>query len=68
MPSPGSYAVDGRDGRVGLVVGQQGPLVQLRAPGGGPAWTCPPHLLRTAPPSAVLVARLRERNWESRIP
>ncbi|MER0482001.1 hypothetical protein ABR737_27325 [Streptomyces sp. Edi2] len=65
--SSGSYAVDGRDGRVGRVVGHQGPLVQLREPGGGRPWACPPHLLRPAPPSAVLAARLRELNWESRM-
>lgn len=72
MPVPGSYAMDGRDGRVGLVIGviggQEGPLVQLRPPGGGVPWDCPPHALCAAPPSAVLVARVRELNWQSRMP
>ncbi|MGW7576734.1 hypothetical protein [Streptomyces sp. NPDC054765] len=68
IPALGSYAVDGRDGRVGRVVGCEGPLMQLRPPGGGRPWDCPPHLLAAAPPSAVLAARVRERNWESRMP
>ncbi|MFG2531370.1 hypothetical protein [Streptomyces sp. NPDC048516] len=72
MPAPGSYAADGRDGRVGLVigvvVGHEGALVQLRPPGGGVPWDCPPHVLCAAPSSAVLAARVRELNWQSRMP
>lgn len=68
IPALGSYAVDGRDGRVGRVVGHEGACVQLRPPGGGRSWNCPPYLLRVAPPSAVLAARVRELNWQSRMP
>ncbi|MFE3886234.1 hypothetical protein ACWIG5_24315 [Streptomyces lydicus] len=76
MPVPGSFAVDGRDGRVGLVigvvvgvlVGNEGALVRLRPPGGGVSWDCPSDALRVAPPSAVLAARVRELNWQSRMP
>nr|WP_323139153.1 hypothetical protein [Streptomyces platensis] len=68
IPVPGSYAVDGRDGRVGLVIGHEGPFVQLRPPGGGVQWNCPPQALHDAPPSAVLAARVRELNWQSRMP
>ncbi|MFF3745256.1 hypothetical protein [Streptomyces kronopolitis] len=68
MPLPGSYAVDGRDGRIGLVMGHAGPFVRLRPPGGGAQWDCPPQLLEAAPPSAVLAARVRELNWQSRMP
>ncbi len=76
MPTPGSFAVDGRDGRVGLVVGvavgsvvgNEGALVRLRPPGGGMPWDCPAHALCAAPPSAVLAARVRELNWQSRMP
>lgn len=68
IPPPGSYAVDGRDGRVGRVMGCDGPFVRLRPPGGGPVWNCPPYELRAAPPSAVLAARVRELNWQSRMP
>ncbi|SEE55005.1 hypothetical protein SAMN05428954_2956 [Streptomyces sp. 2112.3] len=72
MPAPGSFAVDGRDGRVGVVVGlavgHEEAFVQLRPPGGGVLWVCPRHALRAAPPSAVLAARVRELNWQSRMP
>ncbi|WP_394816371.1 hypothetical protein [Streptomyces mooreae] len=72
MPMPGSFAVDGRDGRVGLVigvvVGNEGSLVRLRPPGGGAPWDCPSRALCAAPPSAVLAARVRELNWQSRMP
>ncbi|MEU6330531.1 hypothetical protein ABZ851_25125 [Streptomyces sp. NPDC047049] len=72
MPVPGSFAVDGRDGRVGVVVGltvgHEEAFVQLRPPGGGVLWVCPRHALRAAPPSAVLAARVRELNWQSRMP
>ncbi|WP_405840693.1 hypothetical protein OG528_22135 [Streptomyces platensis] len=67
-PVPGSYAVDGRDGRIGLVIGHAGSFVQLRPPGGGVQWNCPPQVLHDAPPSAVLAARVRELNWQSRMP
>lgn len=75
MPVPGSFAVDGRDGRVGVVVGlvigvvvgHEGALVRLRPPGGGVPWDCPCHALRAVPPSAVLAARVRELNWQSRM-
>ncbi|MGW6457543.1 hypothetical protein ACWF94_16765 [Streptomyces sp. NPDC055078] len=36
----GSYAVDIGTGRVGLVMGYEGPYVQLRPPGGGREWDC----------------------------
>ncbi|MGI5259621.1 hypothetical protein [Streptomyces angustmyceticus] len=76
MPTPGSFAVDGRDGRVGLVigvvvgsvVGNEGSWVRLRPPGGGALWDCPAHALCAASPSAVLAARVRELNWQSRMP
>jgi hypothetical protein len=68
IPARGSYAVDGRDGRIGKVVGHEGACVQLRPPGGGPAWDCPASALRAAGASALLVARVRELNRESRMP
>lgn len=68
IPAPGSYAVDGRDGRIGLVIGHEGPFVQLRPPGGGVPWHCPPRVLEAASRSAVLAARVRELNWQSRMP
>ncbi|MFJ4965772.1 hypothetical protein EES43_16020 [Streptomyces sp. ADI96-02] len=67
-PEPGSFAVDGRDGRVGRVVGRSGPLVRLRPPGGGPEWECPPEALRAATPGVVLRARVTEINREGQLP
>lgn len=68
VPEPGAFAVDTRDGRVGRVMGHVGPYVQLRAPGGGAEWDCPPHLLREAPPGLALRARVTEINREGRLP
>ncbi|GGU67526.1 hypothetical protein GCM10010211_36070 [Streptomyces albospinus] len=69
IPAAGSYAMDGRDGRIGRVSGHRGPFVQLRPPGGGAEWNCPPGLLRGVPRFAALAARLRDLNWQSsRIP
>ncbi|MEU1211896.1 hypothetical protein ACFYSH_00900 [Streptomyces sp. NPDC005791] len=67
-PAPGTFAMDGRDGRVGRVMGRVGPNVQLRPPGGGAEWDCPPEAVRPAPPGLVLRARVREINWEGRLP
>ncbi|MEV7301401.1 hypothetical protein [Streptomyces clavifer] len=68
MPKPGSFAMDVRDGRVGRVMGRVGPYVQLRPPGGGAEWDCPPEAVRVAPPGLVLRARVKEINREGRLP
>ncbi|CAD5963633.1 conserved protein of unknown function [Streptomyces sp. KY75] len=67
-PEPGSFAVDGRDGRVGRVMGRAGDDVRLRPPGGGPEWSCPPDVLRPAPPGVALRARVTEINREGQLP
>ncbi|MGC5343065.1 hypothetical protein ACPXCE_16065 [Streptomyces sp. DT24] len=67
-PAIGSYVVDSRDGRVGRVMGRVGPCVQLRPPGGGAEWDCPPEAVRVASPGLVLRARVRELNREGRLP
>ncbi len=67
-PEPGTYAVDVRDGRVGRVMGQVGTYVQLRPPGGGREWDCPPEDVRPAPPGEVLRVRVREINAAGRLP
>ncbi|MYR97991.1 MULTISPECIES: hypothetical protein [unclassified Streptomyces] len=69
-PGPGSFAVDGRDGRVGRVVGRAGAGedVRLRPPGGGPEWFCPADALLPAPPGVVLRARVTEINREGQLP
>jgi|UniRef100_A0AAU3HYX4 hypothetical protein len=62
------YAIDVRDGRLGQVMGREGGLVQLRPPGGGIEWDCPPEALAEAPPGEVLRARVRRLNAEGRLP
>ncbi|MEV6014889.1 hypothetical protein [Streptomyces sp. NPDC051997] len=44
----GSCAVDTRTGRVGVVMGHEGPYVQLRPLGGGREWDCVPEAVRRA--------------------
>lgn len=68
VPELGEYAVDSRDGRVGVVMGCVGTYVQLRPPGGGREWDCPPGDVRPALPGDVLRARVRERNAAGRLP
>ncbi|HEY9369727.1 hypothetical protein [Streptomyces sp.] len=64
----GAYVVDSRDGRVGRVMGRQGPYVQLRPPGGGLEWDCPAEALAPAAPRDVLRARVRAVNRDGRLP
>ncbi|MEU2156508.1 MULTISPECIES: hypothetical protein [unclassified Streptomyces] len=67
-PRRGDFAVDSRDGRIGRVMDADGPYVQLRPPGGGREWDCPPESLRSATPGEMLRARVREVNREGRLP
>lgn len=64
---PGEYVIDGRDGRVGEVVGHVGDYVQLRPPDGGRRWVCPDHALSPAPPGEVLRERVRLLNRRARL-
>ncbi|WP_436738216.1 hypothetical protein [Streptomyces sp. BBFR102] len=64
----GAFAVDVRDGRLGRVMGSEGPYIQLRPPGGGKEWDCPPRAVRAADRKEVLRAKVREINWEGRLP
>jgi len=41
-PPIGSYVVDTHTGKVGMVMGHEGPYVQLRALGGGKEWDVAP--------------------------
>ncbi|GGU31936.1 hypothetical protein [Streptomyces lavendofoliae] len=67
MSAP-EYVIDGRDGRIGEVMGRVGGYVQLRPPGGGREWDCPADDLTPAPPGEVLRARVRELNQRGRLP
>ncbi len=44
----GSYVVDTRTGKVGVVMGHEGPYVQLRPYGGGREWDAAPDAVREA--------------------
>lgn len=63
----GEYVIDGRSGRVGQVMGHVGGYVQLRPPGGGREWDCPPEVLSPAPPREVLRERVRQLNRQWRL-
>ncbi|NEY31583.1 hypothetical protein GTU99_05100 [Streptomyces sp. PRKS01-65] len=47
-PPVGSYVVDTRTGRLGIVMGHEGPYVQLRPYGGGREWDAEPSAVRHA--------------------
>jgi hypothetical protein len=47
----GSYVVDTRTGRAGVVMGHEGPYVQLRPYGGGREWDAAPDAVREATPA-----------------
>ncbi|MFC5724379.1 hypothetical protein ACFP1Z_29920 [Streptomyces gamaensis] len=49
----GVYVVDRRTGRLGQLMGKEGPYVQLRPLGGGREWDCLPRALRLAPPDEI---------------
>ncbi|MDF4253902.1 MULTISPECIES: hypothetical protein [Streptomyces] len=68
IPPAGAFAVDVRTGRVGQVMGREGPYVQLRPPGGGCEWDVPPDAVRPARVSEELRARVTDLNWQSRLP
>ncbi|MFE6283574.1 hypothetical protein [Streptomyces sp. NPDC057877] len=57
MKAPlGAYVIDIRTGRLGIVMGHEGPYVQLRPYGGGKEWDAEPGAVRLATPAE----RLRE--------
>ncbi|MFL4905804.1 hypothetical protein ACJ6WF_22180 [Streptomyces sp. MMS24-I2-30] len=46
LPEPGAFRVDNRTGRIGRVMGSEGPYVQLRPVRGGVEWDVPTNELR----------------------
>lgn len=65
-PPLGSYAVDTRTGRIGIVMGHEGPYVQLRPYGGGREWDAAPDAVRPATPAERLSAATAYANARSR--
>ncbi|MFE7855240.1 hypothetical protein [Streptomyces sp. NPDC057403] len=47
-PPVGTHVVDTGTGRIGIVMGHEGPYVQLRPYGGGREWDAEPGALRAA--------------------
>lgn len=65
-PPIGSYVVDTRTEKVGMVMGHEGPYVQLRPFGGGKEWDCEPESVRRATPAERLSAATAYANARSR--
>jgi hypothetical protein len=65
-PPVGSYVVDTRTGRVGIVMGHEGPYVQLRPYGGGREWDAEPDAVRRATQAERLTAATAYANARSR--
>ncbi|MEU9134940.1 hypothetical protein AB0D33_03035 [Streptomyces sp. NPDC048404] len=66
QPATGSCAVDTRSGRVGVVMGHEGPYVQLRPLGGGREWDCVPEAVRQATSAERISAATAYVNARSR--
>ncbi|MEV6129396.1 hypothetical protein AB0M05_21625 [Streptomyces violaceusniger] len=54
--------VDERTGAIGLVMGSEGPYLQLRPPQGGKEWDVPPDALREPTAAETLRAKVRVAN------
>ncbi|KUN05217.1 hypothetical protein AQI95_17220 [Streptomyces yokosukanensis] len=65
-PAVGSHVVDTHTGRLGIVMGYEGPYVQLRPYGGGREWDAEPKALRTATAAERLSAATAHANARSR--
>ncbi|MEU4109595.1 hypothetical protein ACGFYT_08875 [Streptomyces sp. NPDC048208] len=65
-PPLGSYAWDTGTNRVGVVMGHQGPYVQLRPLGGGREWDAAPDRVRAATPAERISAATAYANARSR--
>ncbi|MEU8029424.1 hypothetical protein [Streptomyces sp. NPDC049099] len=65
-PPIGSHAVDTASGRVGIVMGHEGPYIQLRPYGGGREWDAEPGAVRPATPAERISAETAYANARSR--
>ncbi|MEU6066026.1 MULTISPECIES: hypothetical protein [Streptomyces] len=63
---PGCHAVDTHTGKLGIVMGHEGPYVQLRPYGGGREWDARPEAVRRATPAERLSAATAYANARSR--
>lgn len=65
-PAIGEMVEDTGRGRIGQVMGHEGPYVQLRPVGGGREWDAYPEKLRPATRAEALSAGVRTANARSR--
>ncbi|WP_128979895.1 hypothetical protein [Streptomyces roseicoloratus] len=65
-PPIGAYVVDIRTGKVGTVMGHEGPYLQVRPLGGGREWDCEPDGVRVATAAERLSAATAHANARSR--
>ncbi len=65
-PPLGAYVVDTGTERIGIVMGHEGPYVQLRPYGGGREWDADPCVVRRATPAERLRAATAYVNARSR--
>ncbi|MFI1352806.1 hypothetical protein ACH4TV_04355 [Streptomyces sp. NPDC020898] len=65
-PTIGSYVMDTRTGKVGIVMGHEGTYVQLRSYGGGREWDAAPTGLRPATTTERISAATAYANARSR--
>ncbi|GAA3395837.1 MULTISPECIES: hypothetical protein [Streptomyces] len=65
-PPIGAYVVDIRTGKVGTVMGHEGPYLQVRPIGGGREWDCEPDGVRVATAAERLSAATAHANARSR--
>ncbi|WP_327429644.1 hypothetical protein [Streptomyces sp. NBC_01236] len=63
----GGLVVDTKTNKIGYVMGNEGPYVQLRPPGGGCEWDADPSAIRQATDTEVLRARVTELNRAGRL-
>ncbi|MFF8915627.1 hypothetical protein ACF08M_20450 [Streptomyces sp. NPDC015032] len=66
VPAVGATVLDSGSGRVGMVMGHQGPYLQLRPLGGGREWDADPARVRPPSRDELLSAQLAEVNARSR--
>ncbi|MZD04266.1 hypothetical protein GTW43_04100 [Streptomyces sp. SID5785] len=58
----GALVVDTRTGRIGVVMGHEGPYAQLRPVSGGREWDAPPGSLREATAAEGMSAKVAVAN------
>jgi hypothetical protein len=66
VPPPGTAVRDTVRDRVGVVMGHEGPYLQLRPLSGGREWDAAPDRVRPLTAAELLHARLAETNARSR--